>query len=121
MNKCVSIYKDDEKIADQVLLADTFFKRMFGLMPVKILEENKGLLICPCKQVHTFHMKYAIDVVFLSKGSFIVHIEHALVPSRITGYFKHAETILELNSGEAERHKLKLGERLLIKPYEKKL
>lgn len=115
MRKIISIYKGENIITEEVKLADTFLSRMFGLMPVKVLEENKGILLKPCKQVHTFNMSFAIDVIFLSKDDIIIHIEHYLTSNKITKYFKEANSVLEIMSGTAEKQKLAVGDLLIIK------
>jgi len=114
MGKIISIYKGEDIIVGEVKLADTFFGRMFGLMPAKTLDENKGILLKPCKQVHTFYMSFAIDVIFLSKDNFIIHIENNLTRNKVTKYYKEADKILEITSGIAEKHKLLVGDLLSI-------
>ena len=48
-------------------IADTSAKRRTGLLKHKSLEPGDGLWIAPCEGVHTFGMKFPIDVVFLSR------------------------------------------------------
>lgn len=113
--KTVTVYKGEIEIADKIKIANTFFCRMFGLMPKKVLDENEGILLEPCKQVHTFHMKYAIDVVFLSKDNVILHIINALEPNKVTKYYKEVCNILELVSGKAQKNNLAVGDKLSFK------
>ncbi len=49
-------------------IADTFFKRFFGLMLRKELRKNTGLLLMPCGRIHTCFMRFPIDVLYLDKA-----------------------------------------------------
>lgn len=64
----------DIVIGDHVALADTFWKRLKGLLGTSCLPIGHGLLIKPCSSVHTFGMRYPIDVLFVDKNHKIVKI-----------------------------------------------
>jgi uncharacterized membrane protein (UPF0127 family) len=53
-------------IAGKVMIANTFLKRLKGLLTSNGLEEDEGLIIKPCNSVHSFGMRFSIDLVFLS-------------------------------------------------------
>ncbi|PKM62841.1 MAG: hypothetical protein CVU97_03345 [Firmicutes bacterium HGW-Firmicutes-21] len=114
MSKTVSVYKGNQLIVEEAVLADTFFNRLFGLLPTKALDENNGIILVPCRQIHTFHMKYSIDAVFLAENNTIIHIEHNLVPNRTTKYLKKARSVLEIKGGTAEKYALTVGDALEI-------
>lgn len=95
-----------------VSVADSFFARLLGLLPERAPDERRGLLIRPCRQVHTFGMRFPIDVVFLS-GGHVVHIEHTMRPGRVSRYVKEADSVLEIAPGLAEKKSITLGEALL--------
>ena len=59
-------------IASDAGFANTFLTRLKGLLGTKKLDNGKGLVIRPCNSIHTFGMKYAIDVLFLDKHDSIV-------------------------------------------------
>lgn len=109
-----AIIKKSEQIIAEVNVADSFFKRLFGLLPSNELGSDSGLLIIPCKQVHTVHMKYAIDVIFLSKQNAVVHIEHDMKPNKMTKYYKEAKSVLEISSGVAKQKEIEIGDTLTI-------
>ena len=48
-------------------VADTSAKRRVGLLKHERLEPGEGLWIVPCESVHTFFMKFPIDLVYLDK------------------------------------------------------
>ncbi|UMZ75029.1 putative ACR [Natranaerofaba carboxydovora] len=120
-----SIYKDnyendnDNKnnkvlISSHIKVADTFFKRLKGLLGTKDLPSGKGLLIIPCKQVHTFFMRYNLDLIFLDEYNTIVHMIEDIPPFRISPYIKESEKVLELKAGTIKQYNLMEGEKLVI-------
>lgn len=100
-------------INEQVLnveSADTFFRRLRGLMLRQRLNKNHGLLIAPCNSVHMMFMRFAIDVVYLDKNYRIKKIVTNLQPWIGLSVCIGAWSVLELNSGEIERLNLKVGQ-----------
>jgi len=81
-------------------------------MMKKSLGGDGGLLLVPCRQIHTFMMRFPIDAVFLSREQEIVHIERGLVPGRMTPYVKDAWSVLEAPAGFAAESRLSVGDRL---------
>jgi uncharacterized membrane protein (UPF0127 family) len=82
-------------IADKVKNADSFFSRLKGLIGKKELLAGEGLLLKNCPSVHCFFMKIPIDVVYLSRGFTVLHVE-TLKPWRIGSRVKKTAHILEL-------------------------
>lgn len=76
--------------------ADTYFTRLRGLIGLPKLEVKEGILISPCKQVHTHFMKYMIDVVFLDKHFTVVNKIVAMPSWKVSNYVAVARYVLEL-------------------------
>lgn len=91
---------NDKLIADKVLKADTFIRRLVGLLDRKHLDISEGLLLMNCKSVHCFFMKFAIDVVYLSKNMTVLDIE-TIYPWGIGKIVRNTANVLELAEGEA--------------------
>ena len=104
-------------IADQVSIADSFIKRLTGLLKHKRLKAGEGILLSPCKQVHTLRMKFSIDVIFLSADDKIVHLECSMPPGKFSKYIRKATHVLELKAGVVLEHELKLGDYLGIELF----
>ena len=77
-------------------MAQNSYSRILGLMFKKSLPKNRGLLLIPCNSIHTFFMRFPIDVIFLNKHNTIVGIYRNLKPWRITKIFFTAKKVLEL-------------------------
>lgn len=112
----VKIKYKDKIIIEKLTIADDFKKRMIGLLNRKNMESNEGLLLYNCKQIHTFFMKFPIDVFFLDKNKKIIKIYEEIKPFKITNYIKNAKYALEAKAGISKKYKLKVGDILdLIK------
>jgi len=84
---------------------------MRGLLGRRGLESGEGLLLRPTGSVHTFFMRFPIDVVFLSREGEVLKVARALPPWRTAGA-RRAKAVLELAADEAERRKIRVGTRL---------
>lgn len=103
-----------ELLIDQLELADSYFSRAFGLLGKKTLPENQGLWIKPCRDIHTFFMKFAIDCVFLDSKMTIIKIAADVSPYRLLGPYWKSSSVIELKSGVAHAKKLKVGDQLYV-------
>lgn len=96
-------------------VADTSAKRRTGLLKHERLEPGEGLWITPCESVHTFFMKFAIDLVYLDKKNKVRKIRHAVPPWRLSACLM-AHSILELPAGAARQSATEPGDQLAIDP-----
>ena len=104
------VYCGEEMIADDIGKANHFFSRFIGLMFKKKIEVHQGLWIEPCSQVHTFNMRFDIDVVFIDCDKRILHIEHCMKPRRISKMISHSHSVLELCAGRAAECGIEMGD-----------
>lgn len=93
--------------------ANRFFLRLRGLIG-RELQDDFGLLLTPCNQIHTFFMKQPIDVIYLTKENKILFIEEQVPPNLIKKKRKDAKKILELKGGTAEKMKFQIGDILVF-------
>ena len=103
---------DGRVVCEHLLVAARPLRRMRGLLGRKSLPAGEGILLRPAASVHTFFMRFPIDVVFLDKEDRVVGIETAVSPWRTAGR-RGAKAVVELASGECERCGLHVGDRLL--------
>lgn len=99
----------------RVELADTAPARRKGLLGRNALAPGTGLLIRPCASIHTWFMRFPIDVVFLGRTGQVLKIVGRLVPFRLAWGGWHARDTLELPAGAASRAGLQVGERLCVR------
>lgn len=103
-----------ECLAEQVELANTFFKRLRGLMFRRRLAPIEALWLRPCNGVHTFWMLFAIDVIFLDRELRIVKLVENMRPFRVTKPHLAARSVLEMPAHTISRIDLKVGDHLEI-------
>ena len=101
----------DTVVADRVSVAGGLWSRFWGLMGRSALPAGAGLLLTPCSSVHTFFMRFPLDVVFLDRDRQVVKVVSALKPWR-TALGGGGRDALELNAGEAERTGIEPGDQL---------
>jgi uncharacterized membrane protein (UPF0127 family) len=99
-------------LAADVRLADTPGSRRIGLLRHKTLEPGQGLWIYPTQAIHTFGMRFPIDVAFLDRRLRIKRVYHGLRPFRLTWPVWGARSVLELPHGSLEG----AGDQLQISP-----
>jgi uncharacterized membrane protein (UPF0127 family) len=100
-------------LGEAVEVADTSEKRRVGLLKHARLDPGSGLWIVPCESVHTFFMKFPIDLVYLDKQRKVRKVRHAVPPWRLSACLA-AHSILELPAGTAEKSGTLRGDELLF-------
>ncbi|HTX39480.1 MAG TPA: DUF192 domain-containing protein [Bryobacteraceae bacterium] len=100
-------------LAEAAEVADTSAKRRTGLLKHSRLEPGEGLWIIPCESVHTFFMKFPIDLVYLDKNRKVRKVRHAVGPWRLSACLS-ARSVLELPAGTVERTGTLPGDELAI-------
>jgi uncharacterized membrane protein (UPF0127 family) len=101
-----------EVIANHVTVADTRAARRTGLLKHTSLAEGQALWIVPCRGVHTFQMRFAIDLVALDQAGIVVDRVTHLRPWRIRLPRRGTAGVLELPAGSLDRTGTALGDRL---------
>lgn len=103
----------DAILATAAEVADTSAKRRVGLLKKEKLAPGEGLWITPCESVHTFFMKFAIDLVYLDRKKRVRKVRHAVPPWRISGCLA-AHSVLELPVGTAASSGTQPGDQLVF-------
>ncbi|MFS0775388.1 DUF192 domain-containing protein [Neobacillus sp. 3P2-tot-E-2] len=99
----------------QIKVANSFSKRLKGLMFRKDPIKDEGLWIVPCNAVHMFFMKFPLDIVLLNEQNEVVELHHCLQPWKMTKPVKKAHSTLELPAGSAEKLGIRIGSILQMK------
>ena len=86
---------------------------MRGLLGRKELPSGEGILLRPAGSVHTFFMRFPIDVVFLDRELQVVSLAEDVPPWKVRGA-RGAKAVLELASGECARREIRVGDQLAL-------
>jgi uncharacterized membrane protein (UPF0127 family) len=97
-------------IAENLMTADSFFKRLKGLMFTKQLSPQSALFIYPCSAIHTFFMHYNIDVLYLDINNIIIALDEDMQPGKIGKYVKGAVAVVEMPSGKIRETHIAVGQ-----------
>jgi uncharacterized membrane protein (UPF0127 family) len=97
--------------------AKTFFNKFLGFMFRK--DANYALLFNNCKSIHTFFMRFNLDIIFLDKENKVVKIIKNVRPFRIIFPIKDSFSILEIPSNIADLQDIVIGDTLLINEVSK--
>ena len=103
-------------LASTLRVADTHWTRLRGLLGTTGLPDGDGLWIRPCRQVHMFGMRYAIDVVFLDDARHVVGLSENIGPWRVSPLVKAATSVIELPAGTIAKTGLAAGQTITISP-----
>jgi uncharacterized protein len=101
-------------VASHVLTAFDSDARRTGLLKHDHLPEGDALVIAPCNAVHTFFMKFPIDVAFVTRDGRVIKIRSRVAPWRIAASLR-AYAVIELAAGTLERTDTARGDRLEVK------
>ena len=81
-----------------VFIADSFAKRLFGYM-LRKEPNHDSILLKPCNSIHTFFMKFNIDVLFLDEHMEVIKKIENLRPGQVITTVISAKMVLEAKHG----------------------
>jgi uncharacterized protein len=85
-------------LATHLELAGSGPSRRKGLLGRESLLPGEGLWIKPCESVHTFFMRFAIDLVYLDRNHRVKKVKSKVGPWRLSACLT-AHSVLELPVG----------------------
>lgn len=110
-----SIWRDEECLWPEAMMAHNPLARLRGLLGRPPLTAGQALWLRPCNAVHTIGMRYALDVLFLDQKGIILHTHPALLPSRFLRQGAARQTV-EAAAGTIQCLWLAPGQALAWKP-----
>jgi len=103
----------DILLAENAIMADSMYSRIMGLMFKKEMKKFDGLILKPCYSIHTFFMRFKIDVVFLDRKDQVIKVIKNMKPWRVSWIYFRSNKVLELNGGTIQAE-LKTGDKVEI-------
>lgn len=100
-------------ICEQGRRADSFLSRTRGLMGVRHLDPQEGLILTPCTSIHTCFMRFPLDVIFI-KQEIIVGLVLSIPPWRVSPIYWGAHYAIELAAGAIVQSLSAKGDRIAI-------
>ena len=96
-------------MVSNIFVADTFLKRLMGYMFRKE-PNNEALMIKPCNSIHTFFMKFNIDVIFVNKNMEVIKKVENLKSGKVIMPIKDAWAVIEGKAGKFKY--VEIGDRI---------
>jgi uncharacterized membrane protein (UPF0127 family) len=84
-----------------LLVARTFRQRRRGLAKMTPLPAGYALRILKCNSIHTFGMRFALDLVWLARDGRVLRVDHHVAPRRIALCVR-ARSVVETGAGEGD-------------------
>ena len=104
----------DEPIASALETAFDSASRTKGLLGRDSLAEGSALVIAPCSAIHTFAMRFPIDVIFAHRDGRVLKLKRAMPAARISVALR-AFAVVEMPAGSLERARVRVGDRLVVR------
>jgi uncharacterized membrane protein (UPF0127 family) len=101
-------------LASRVTVASCRLDRAVGLLGRGHLDVGEALWITPCHGVHTWFMRFSIDVIAMDAGGLVVDAVSTLKPWRMRLPKPGAYSVLELPAGTLVTAPVKVGDRIQI-------
>jgi uncharacterized membrane protein (UPF0127 family) len=96
---CVLVnVRNDRVVAGSLITAFDSASRRKGLLKHEGLPPGSALIIAPSNAIHTFFMRFAIDVAFVARDGRVLKVRPAVPPWRMTGSLR-AFAVIELPAG----------------------
>lgn len=89
-------------LAEEIIIADSLFARMKGLLGRKEIKKGQALILKPCNSIHTFFMHFPIDVIFIGKDNHVVKAISSIRPFSLSGIYFASTYAIELPTDTVE-------------------
>lgn len=99
-------------VAKRLRVAETIFSRLMGLLGRSRLDLEEGLWIRSCRAIHTFGMRFPIDVIFLDAQQRVVKTVAGVAPFQICLGGRVTRSVLELPVGTIEQSCTRPGDQI---------
>ena len=86
-------------LGTRIELADSWWGRFRGFLGREQPRKGEGILLVPCSAVHTYGMRFDIDLVFLCPAGEVLAVREQVEPGKTSGRVPGARYVLELPAG----------------------
>ena len=102
----------EETLATHVEKANSLFSRMKGLLGRSSLDSHHTLWILNCNSIHTFFMKFSINVIFVNKDLIVKTVYKNIKPGRFILPVWGASSVFEFSSKALKNKIIEKGDQL---------
>jgi uncharacterized membrane protein (UPF0127 family) len=114
MKGSLILRRGDETLAAHVEAAHGFVGRALGWMGRREPGPGCAIHLSPCGSVHTWFMRFALDLVFLDRAGTVVRVVGNVRPWRVALGGRGAHSVIESPAAAGLAGRVRLGERLVL-------
>ncbi len=104
----------NRELVSQLHLAESFWSRLIGLLGRTHLNIDEGMFFDRCNSIHTFGMKFSLDLIFLDKAMKVTALKRDVAPGRMTWPVMKAKSVVEVASGSLNKMNIQIGDQLHV-------
>jgi uncharacterized protein len=101
-------------VAHNVEKADSWWRRLSGLLPMSKIRPDDGLWFDRCSVIHTIGMRCQVDAIFLSKDHRVMRVRYSVPRHRLVVACPGASAVVELGEASPARRDLLIGDKLAL-------
>lgn len=110
----MKLMRGTQIILPHLEVADTLWARTKGLLGRSHLPADQGLWIKECNNIHTFFMRFPIDLIFVNRKMEVTRTVPRVKPGRLVFSMLRSVHVIELSEGFLEKNPVKVGEKLHV-------
>lgn len=114
MSQLRNASKSNLLVAENLIVADTALTRLRGLLGRRSLDNNTSMWIHKCNSIHTWFMKFDIDVVFVDRSLTVRAIRRNIRPWHMVWPVWKADSVFEFSAGVISPDKVEVGDQLHV-------
>ena len=103
-------------LASRATLADSFWRRLRGLLGRDGLADGEGLVIVPCNSVHMLGMRFPLDVLHLDRSGTVLRALPNLKPGQLGPMVWRSHMAVELPAGTIAASGTVAGDVVALEP-----
>ena len=112
MDKTYRVFAEGSLIGDRIYPAFSFRQRARGLLGKARLQRGGGMWLRPGGSVHTFGMRFPIDIVFIDGRLRVLGVRKNVQPNSACVASRGTRSTLELSAGACDQHSVRPGQHL---------
>lgn len=106
----MKLLKNNTIIAQNIQKADSFLKKLVGLLNRNNLSFDEGIILEKCNSIHSFGMKFDFDAIYLDNDNKVVRLIENIKPNRIMPIVFKAKKVLETSAGFIQKNNIQIDD-----------
>lgn len=99
-------------VLKKIARADNLFTKSLGVIGWKDFGEKNGLLLTGTNSIHTYFVRFPLDLVFLDKNMKVIKLVKNLKPFRISPIVWSAKHVLEMPTNSIKKFSINVGDEI---------